>query len=153
MNKIIAMFVVLFVAGQSMADTGYVGTFGCKATTLRTDIQGMSLDGYLEFMVYQKDGVITLGNVLGHIKVDRYYGVFSFEKISNNPKYKPTKYKDYVQFQDFDAIRTSSQDGMWGQLVINKELKKEGMTAHYIFQASDHMGGTIDLTCRDTFDF
>lgn len=36
---------------------------------------------------------------------------------------------------------------MWGYLVINKDTGGE-FDAHYIFQAGDHMGGTVDYKCK-----
>ena len=74
-----------------------------------------------------------------------YQGTFTAIKLVENPNYKPRRYKGYSQFRDFDASKSMS--GMWGELVIERNTKKEKFQAHYIFQAGDHMGGTLHLTC------
>jgi hypothetical protein len=152
MNKIIPMLVFMFAACQLMAADDYVGTYNCKATALRTDM-AMSVDGYLELMVYKEGDSRVLRKAFGHIKAEDYYGIFSFDKISNNSSYKPTKYKDSVQFKDFDAIQTSSNEGMWGELVISKELPQKEFVAHYIFKAGDHLGGTVDFSCKNVLQY
>ena len=62
--------------------------------------------------------------------------------------YKPTKYKNHFKFEDIDAAFTAgNEDGMWGDFILEKGFAKE-ISAHYIFQAGDHMGGTVDFTCQ-----
>ena len=82
-----------------------------------------------------------------------YQGLFKSLEVSQNLKYKPRKYKKHYQFKDVDSKDSST--GMWGNLVIPKTMNPENKkfapnsgTVHYIFQAGDHMGGTLDLTCR-----
>ena len=79
-----------------------------------------------------------------------YIGIFKIVSLAENSKYRPIKYKGYSQFQNFDATDTtdSAEDGMWGQLVLEKDMSKTAFQAHYVFQAGDHMGGTLHLICR-----
>lgn len=69
------------------------------------------------------------------------------QRISN-PKYRPVRYKNMVQFKNFDAVKTKGfEDGMWGSFLIDRSLN-DGVEAKYIFQAGDHMGGTVKFKCR-----
>ncbi|NUM88562.1 MAG: hypothetical protein HUU37_05085 [Bdellovibrionales bacterium] len=80
-----------------------------------------------------------------------YIGYFQTARIENNPGYRPRRYKNYFQFQKLNAVRTTGHEsGMWGDLVVEKTAFLRGtdaFQAHYIFQAGDHMGGTIHFKC------
>lgn len=73
-----------------------------------------------------------------------YVEDFSIETLSENPKYKPTRYKGFSQFKDFDA------SDMWGSFILDKDTNQDSFEAHYIFQAGDHMGGTLHMSCEVT---
>lgn len=76
-----------------------------------------------------------------------YRGYFEFDEVKANPNYRPLKYKGHAQFKNFDARYTDGQEsGMWGSFVVELKDAKE-FKAHYIFQAGDHIGGTIKFTC------
>lgn len=78
-----------------------------------------------------------------------YRGYFEFDEVKANPNYRPLKYKGHAQFKDFDARFTDGlEGGMWGSFVIELKEEKE-FKAHYIFQAGDHIGGTIKFTCTE----
>ncbi|MCY4644312.1 MAG: hypothetical protein OXB88_06795 [Bacteriovoracales bacterium] len=66
---------------------------------------------------------------------------------TENPDYRPRKYKGYSQFGDFDG----TLGDVWGQLVIDSQTKfkakEKNFKAHYIYQAGDHYGGTLHLSC------
>lgn len=121
---------------------------------------GMVTDAEINFTVNRETKELT--NVLGHIFVQQvfieneeiavnnsYLGFFTFAKISANPNYKPTRYKDYTQFKEFDAVHTAGlESGMWGAFVIDLTKTSQTFDARYIFKAGDHMGGTVLFTCR-----
>lgn len=104
----------------------------------------------------------TISNAIGHIYVqspyseaheeisteNSYMGFFKAASVSANPNYRPIRYKNYTQFKNFDAAHTTGQeDGMWGSLVLDLNSATP-FDARYIFQAGDHMGGTVLFTCR-----
>ena len=76
-----------------------------------------------------------------------YEGSFDSVTVKQNLKYKPSKYKNHMQFRDVNA--TESSTGMWGVLVM-PAMPGYQFEAHYIFQAGDHIGGTLDLNCITT---
>jgi hypothetical protein len=78
-----------------------------------------------------------------------YQGTFDIDSLKERAEYKPNKYKGFSQFLNFDATDTkgSAEDGMWGQFILEKNTSKANFDAHYIFQAGDHMGGTLHLSC------
>jgi len=79
---------------------------------------------------------------------DAYIGIFATKSVQENPKYRPVKYKDSSQFQNVDAKETrGAESGMWGSLIVPKKTTG-AFEAHYVFQAGDHMGGTIHMDCR-----
>ena len=100
-------------------------------------------------------GLRVLNDIEGTIKTspetpdESYIGNFKIASLTENPKYRPNKYKGYSQFPKLDATDTtgSSEEGMWGQLLLEKDTSKRTFQAHYVFQAGDHMGGTLHLTC------
>lgn len=85
------------------------------------------------------------------LKADNaYIGEFSLEKIKSNPDYNPRKYIGYTQFENVDAIETlGMESGMWGEFVMAPDYAiAPSFHAAYIFQAGDHMGGTLHFTCK-----
>jgi hypothetical protein len=143
----------------SAAAADYKGSYVClaKGESLRQHSATYNADGRIHFTKYQ-DGEKTLfKNVVGHLSAGydeaieySYYGVFKFEQAEANAKYRGRTYKQHDQIKDFDATATSNNDGggMWGYLVINKDTSTPTFDAHYVFQAGDHMGGTVDFTCK-----
>ena len=78
-----------------------------------------------------------------------YHNVFKINSLSENPDYNPRKYVGYSQYPKFDATETlSGEDGMWGNFVLQQDMSGSTFKAHYIFQAGDHMGGTLHLNCK-----
>lgn len=121
---------------------------------------GMKVDAEINFTLNRETKELT--NVIGHIFVQQvfiedeeigvnnsYLGFFSFDKLSSNPNYKPIRYKGYTQFKEFDAIHTAGlESGMWGAFVIDLTKTTQKFDGRYIFQAGDHMGGTVLFTCN-----
>lgn len=109
------------------------------------------------FTETSKDGLRVLKNVEGRFSSangvgdteEDYIGTFKIKSLAENPKYKPRRYVGFSQFPKFDATDTDSsqEPGMWGQLVLEKDTDQATFAAHYIFQAGDHMGGTLHLSC------
>lgn len=81
-----------------------------------------------------------------------YVGHFQINSLDTNPNYRPRRYKDYFQFKKFNASRTTgNESGMWGEFVVEKAAllrRAKRFLAHYIFQAGDHIGGTLHFTCE-----
>lgn len=92
--------------------------------------------------------VASIDNELPLNKDNAYIGAFTFNELRSNAKYRPRKYKNMVQFQNFDAKSTTGlESGMWGNFLIDRSIN-DGSEAKYIFQAGDHMGGTVHFKCR-----
>jgi len=141
----------------------------CKAKGMKTAIGGGNMtytDAELRFDVSvhdDREGLeMTISRVRGTIRVgsfdvkrgplnddNAYIGHFNIRELSNNPNYNPRRYEGFVQFPNFDAEDTSGMEsGMWGNFLIQEGLVEDGaFEAKYIFQAGDHMGGTIHFTC------
>lgn len=104
----------------------------------------------------------TISKVIGHIFVqstfsddevinveEAYMAFFQIDSLSASENYKPLKYKGFSQFKDFDAAHTTGlEEGMWGQFVVDLKSTSKKFDARYIFQAGDHIGGTVLFTCR-----
>jgi hypothetical protein len=135
-----------------------------QCQTTEESYREVKAKGNIDFTLNtNKYGMRYLTNVNGMIRADwselsetpsfyEYKGWFNMKSIDENLDYKPRKYKNYSQFRDFDA--TSSKQGMWGYFVLEKENRQtqnsnggSTLMAHYIFQAGDHIGGTIDFVC------
>ncbi len=120
----------------------------------------MNVDADLKFTVSRDTKEIT--NLSGHIFVQHvfiedqeiavnnsYLGFFKFDKLSSNPNYNPSRYKNYTQYKKFDAIHTAGlESGMWGAFVVDLTKTTPTFDARYIFKAGDHMGGTVLFTCK-----
>lgn len=121
---------------------------------------GMKVDSELIINLDRETKIIS--KVVGHIFVQQsfiedepigvensYLGFFYLDSVASNPNYRPTRYKGYTQFKDFDATHTAGHEsGMWGEFVMDLTKSTETFDARYIFQAGDHMGGTVLFTCR-----
>lgn len=123
-----------------------------------TGPKGMKVNAEINLVVDRSTKVIT--SIVGHIFVqspftenedisteNSYMGFFNMDSLSHNPAYRPNRYKGYTQFKKFDALHTAGlETGMWGTFVMNLN-GGEKFDARYIFQAGDHMGGTVIFTC------
>ncbi|MCO4793194.1 MAG: hypothetical protein KC493_05765 [Bacteriovoracaceae bacterium] len=153
MKKLIAVAALLATTSILAAD--YKGSYVCMAKELRQHSSTYNADGRLHFTKYQEGEKTLYKNIVGHLITGyddepeyAYYGVFKFDQKEADPKYRGRTYKNHDKL-DFDAVATNGNDGggMWGYLVINKTTEAE-FDAHYVFQAGDHMGGTVDYTCK-----
>lgn len=153
MRKLFSLFLLVscVLNEHSLADQAKEIT--CIATGKKLRRHG-STDEYaqanLNFKFEETDGRAVLKSIRGkiaasmnEIDLNSYVGSFNYQKINNNPNYNPHKYYGYYQFP-LDA--SESDQGMWGNFVIPFGPANKFNT-HYIFQAGDHMGGTIDMDC------
>lgn len=130
------------------------------------DMGAFTADARLSLMIMKSDdGVLSLTaeglvmvaqafeEVSGPLALtpeNSYIGAFKIPVTEENQNYRPKKYKGYAQFKPFDAeITVGNESGMWGDFVIEKTyLEKESFRAIYIFQAGDHLGGSLFFTCK-----
>jgi hypothetical protein len=157
--KLMIIFISLtvFAVCYAKEERVYLGDYLCLATKfVQAGDAGSknTAQGRLEFNEYSVDGVRELRGVVGHVLVandysDAYYGIFYFEKIVENLKFRPTKYKNHTQYKQFDAYKTNGNDGggMWGEFVVNKD-KTANFDANFQFKAGDHMGGVVVFDCK-----
>lgn len=153
--KSLIVLATLLLSTQSFAEQ-----IRCRAESAVQHEQTMKADAEISFELNIEEK--TISKVIGHIFVqgayvehdqitveDSYMGFFQFDSLASNSNYRPYKYKGYTQFKDFDAVHTSGQeDGMWGSFVVDLNSTEKKFDARYIFQAGDHMGGTVLFTCR-----
>jgi hypothetical protein len=158
--KILSLAVVATLLSFQAAASDYQGSYVCSATGKNLRQQGTTypVNARLQFSQYQDDqGNRVIKKVIGHLLTSyeepmlayAYYGTFQYDSIVANAKYRGRTYKNHSQFS-MDATATNDNDGggIWGKLVVSKNVKDKTFDAHYIFQAGDHMGGTVDFTCQ-----
>jgi hypothetical protein len=155
-------------AGNSVtadADASVVNAanYSCRIESGRQQADVLPAEGTIEFK-YSVDGnKAELLDLIGFVstnyvfnlesngtdkKIANYTGVFSGD-FKNYEAYQPSVYTNHFKFNDFNAKLTSRHDGggMWGYLVVKKDNTSDKIDAHYVFQAGDHIGGTIDMKC------
>ncbi len=150
-------FVVFMFVGNANAGEQFVM---CAGEGLRQNGTSENLPGFLDitFTRSVEDGKITLKNIKGTVKAGYEWddghdedpfgweGEFEIEALTEKENYRPRVYKGHSKFEDFDA--TTSEMGMWGYFVLERHLNSSELTAAYVFQSGDHMGGTIDVLCE-----
>ena len=153
-------------ASQSMladASTANVADYSCLVEAGRQHADVLPAEGTIEFK-YSVDGdKAELLDLIGFVstnydsnvesnggdkKIANYTGVFKGD-FKNHEGYRPSVYTNHFKFNEFNAKVTSRHDGggMWGYLVVKKDNSSDKIDAHYVFQAGDHIGGTIDMVC------
>ena len=143
--------------------TATVANYSCQIDAGRQQSDILPAEGTIQFK-YSVDGnKAQLLDLIGFVstnydfnvesngtekKIANYTGVFN-GNFKNHEGYRPNVYNNHFKFNDFDAKVTSRHDGggMWGYLVVKKDNASDKIDAHYVFQAGDHIGGTIDMTC------
>ena len=149
-------FALLFVSA---------GAFAGPKTTIRCEKDGKNgQPGYaranisFEIETDIRTDLRTITDLRGEIlaaydkkeanSADAYIGTFAIKSAEENPNYRPVKYKDSSQFQKIEAKETRGpENSMWGSLIVPKKTTGS-FEVHYIFQAGDHMGGTIHMDCH-----
>jgi len=149
----------LFIGAPAMA--GQSNPYNCRFEKVRqTGNLQLAGDARLSFIYETQENQAEVSSLLGFVSVsyldlvatggqlDHYTGVFSGNYRNQSP-YGPRVYMDHYKFSGFNAKITSDTDGggMWGYLVVSKNNGGDRIDAHYVFQAGDHMGGTVDLIC------
>lgn len=133
-----------------------------KSIQIGTD--NLKTDAELKFDLIKNGNKSVISNVNGHVFVkapfediestfseeDSYMGFFQIDSLTANSDYHPSKYKGYAQFLKFNAFKTAGrEDGMWGYLALDVSTKDNAFKGAYVFQAGDHMGGTVLLDCEE----
>jgi hypothetical protein len=132
--------------------------------TIQVGLQNIDTDGELHFDLERRGKESFILNVVGHLFVkspyeknkdknieveNSYIAFFKFDTLYAYSDYKPHKFIGFAQFNHFDAIHTSGQEGgMFGYLAINVTPNIKEFEAFYVFKAGDHMGGTSIFTCK-----
>jgi hypothetical protein len=154
-NLILAIALLVLTVAAQAKDREVVASLKCTGTAFRTAGEDNADNTSILWMLVVKKGEkLSLEEYGGHNYVTGYYGVFNGKNLVEVPYTRPVKYKNHYRFQKFNADFTAgNESGMWGDFVLNKEIDgsrnndKFETDAHYVFQAGDHLGGTIDYTC------
>lgn len=151
MKNVFVAAALFCVSSAALAD---FKLYTCTASTLRNDQGRTPVHSVLYFDLRKEASGLSLEEIVGHIQVgadaaDAYYNIFNIKKLAEDTKYAPKKYKGYARFNDLNSEKSSSssEEGMWGELVVEKTFADK-ISAHYILKAGDHLGGTIDYSCR-----
>jgi hypothetical protein len=155
MKKLIIAIVLLVVSIAAEAqDRKVVASLKCTATAYRTAGEDNSENtSILWFLVVKKGEKLSLEEYGGHIYVTGYYGLFNGKNLVEVPYTRPVKYKNHYRFKFTADYTDGNESGMSGDFVLNKEIDGSRdnsnfeTDAHYVFQAGDHLGGTIDYSC------
>jgi hypothetical protein len=142
-----------------IADSTWI-KYECNTTQGRQQGQNLLVDGKLQFTYRASGDTAAMIGLKGFMtvnydfnieksEINNYLGVFE-GKFENKVDYKGRVYKNHYKFENFDATITSNWDGggMFGYLALSKDHGEKKIDAHYVFQAGDHIGGTIDMDCR-----
>jgi len=124
----------------------------CTAKLFRSNgVEAMPLEnGLLYLTVSKTDDKVTLTKVVGHLLIEDYYAIFNGENLPEKPYVRaPSQYTNHYRFSLTATETAGSESGMWGHLIVNKDLFESNgrVDAHYVLQAGDHLGGTVDLEC------
>lgn len=152
---------LILFAALILSTQGFCESVICRSEKAiqESEANGLKVDAEIMFDLNRTTKEIT--KTIGHIFVQQFFieddpisvensymGFFSFLKLSYNPNYRPIRYKGYTQYKDFDALHTAGlESGMWGAFIIDLTKMTDTFDARYIFQAGDHMGGTVLFTC------
>ena len=156
-----ANLILIFILSSNLMAAEVV----CKSNnSIQIGAAHMKTEAILNFDLLKNGNKSTLKNVEGHVFVkspfedeaadfseeDSYRGYFKIDSLNANPDYRPSKYKGYAQFPKFNAYKTDGrEDGMWGYLALDVSSDDSSFKAAYVFQAGDHMGGTVLFDCEE----
>ena len=165
MLKIISLITVSLLAASAHADSFSALCLSQGTSVGGNDMGAFTSDSRLNIMVtsskdgllkLRAEGIVLVANSIFEVGApsllngdNAYMAMFDYN-ASENPDYRPVVYEGYAQFKDFDAVYTvGMESGMWGYLVIEKaSVEKDQFQAAYVFQAGDHMGGTLYFSCK-----
>lgn len=156
------MKVVLLIAALALSPQVFSESVTCRSDKAiqESEPNGLRVNAEIHFELNRETKELTKS--IGHIFVQQFYmededisvensymGFFHFDSLTSNPHYRPIRYKGYTQYKDFDALHTAGlESGMWGAFIADLRKNTETFDARYIFQAGDHIGGTVLFTCR-----
>lgn len=154
MMKLLLILATMISTTIAFGSSDFTKRVVCEAHSFRPDNGYGDFNNYgkVYLKVQSKAGQVTALEYGGFVAFDNYHGIFKGSNMAERPYVRASTYQNHYRFADFDAELTfGSEDGMWGYLAINKDIATLGYQdetdAHYVFQAGDHMGGTIDFTC------
>ena len=155
MKTVIALLLAstaVFAGEKTTIECSKHGRNGGQPAFAKVDlIFDVSVDGRNDLRVISdlRGEIRAAGSRLDLASEDAYVGVFEVKHVAENPEYRPIKYKNSSQFKGIDAKETrGAESGMWGHLIVPRDTRGE-FESHYVFQAGDHMGGTIHMSCRE----
>lgn len=153
MKKLILLFVLLASASSFAAD--FSKNVTCTSSNFRVSYFDVDADsfGKFNFKISSVNGKVTAKRYGGFLTVSDYNGVFSGKDLPEVPYQRASVYKKHYRFKDVDAVHTfGSETGMWGYFVIEKSIANASrgdiVDGHYVLQAGDHFGGTVDFECQ-----
>jgi hypothetical protein len=150
---------LIVLASLLSASTAYAADFSteveCTAVSYRISYFDSDFNNYAKFNfdIKSVNGKVEAESYGGFFSVSDYNGVFQGQNLPEVPYTRtPQKYKNHYRFKDLDANYTfGSETGMWGYFVLNKKIatasRGDVVDGHYVLQAGDHFGGTVDFDC------
>ena len=161
LSLIAAILISVTVHSAIAADTKpkrvVVAKLNCTGTDFRAGLQDSNREDHAKVWatIIKRGDQIHLEEFGGHVYVAGYYGLFNGKDLLEVPYKRATTYKNHYRFKGFDATFTAGHEsGMWGEFIVNKDIERihsrelHETDAHYVFQAGDHLGGTVDFVCR-----
>jgi hypothetical protein len=151
-------FTLVFFLSPLAAFAGEKTTLHCEKNGRNGQPAFARADLTFDVAVDGRNGLRTITDLRGEVRAaydareletdDAYIGLFDTKRVAEDPRYRPSKYKNSSKFPGIDAKETTgAESGMWGYLVVPRDVRGE-FESHYIFQAGDHMGGTVHMKCR-----
>ncbi|MGE3608628.1 MAG: hypothetical protein AB7I27_03490 [Bacteriovoracaceae bacterium] len=153
------MTAFFFIFGLSMAHARVT----CEAKSAKQMYGDLQTKGYFSFDLVRAENQSVISNLEGNLYISHYAGpgdvltpnnsyieFFNYSEIKAFSNYKPAKYKGFAKFEGLNSTRSEGLEGnMWGYLVVDVKATTAEFAAHYIFQAGDHVGGTVHFACKE----
>ena len=151
----------LFISAMLLSCISAQARYNCVGNELRQHGKMKGSANFTFDLQCLNSPVCIITNLTGMVMADgdptntdpeyAYHGYFKIKSMTSDPRYRPTKYKNARIFRKVNAYRTKgAEDGMWGDLIVAQSTRRSQsilLEAHYVFQAGDHMGGTIHMKC------
>ncbi len=143
-------------------------TWSCVAADyVRQQGRKLEARGLIEFVESTNvKGLRKISNITGYMAIHvlppkkrerefeeyDYQATFNIAELTEHPRYTSRRYPNHSQFRDFNTHQTEGRDagGMWGRWHFEKLTtpNQPSLQASYVFQAGDHLGGTLDFVCN-----
>lgn len=147
------LFIFSFIL---FSTTSFSKNFECYSNRGRSFGSSLVVAGKLLISVETIDSIMGSGQIELDNRFDYnrennfcYKAEFSNVSAKRDPDYRPTRYQDHNKYNDFDATKTSTCDGggMYGHLIFPERISRIPLTMYYVFEAGDHLGGTLEFNC------